>query len=130
MADPKNFVVKNDSLGLIVECTHPECRRNGSGHYARFGHTVTVAEVIAVMDAHDRLEGDHDNGAAARAAARTTLKLNEDELWLLYRLVLGEVSGGPCLLEQPHVEHETAAGTALAKLSDAVLAIQENNAKE
>jgi len=64
MADPKNFVVKNDSLGLIVECTHPECRRNGSGHYARFGHTVTVAEVIEAMEAHDRLEGDHDNGSA------------------------------------------------------------------
>jgi|GEM_PF-4761797 len=61
-------------------------------------------------------------------AVKTTLTLNEDELWLLYRLVVDEVSGGPCLLEQPHIEHETAAGTALAKLSDAVLAIQERNA--
>jgi hypothetical protein len=61
MADPKNFVVENDSLGLIVECTHPECRRNGRGHYARFGARVTVAEVIEVMDTHDRLEGDHDS---------------------------------------------------------------------
>lgn len=61
-------------------------------------------------------------------ATRTTLALTEDELWLLYRLAVGEVSGGPCLIEQPHVEHEAAAGTALAKLSDAVLGVQEGGA--
>ncbi len=63
----------------------------------------------------------------AGSKRRVTLTLNEDELWLLYRLAVGEVSGGPCLIEQPHVEHETAAGTALAKLSDAVLTIQERS---
>lgn len=61
-------------------------------------------------------------------AAKTTLTLTDDEAWLLYRLAVNEASGGPCLLEELHVEHEAAAGTALAKLSDAVLAIQEGNA--
>lgn len=63
MAQSKDFVVRTDGLGLIVECTHADCRRNGSGHYTRFGRSVTVAEVIDAMAAHDRLEGNHDGGA-------------------------------------------------------------------
>jgi hypothetical protein len=60
-------------------------------------------------------------------AAKTTLSLTDDEAWLLYRLVIGEATDGPCLLEQPHMQHEHEARTVLAKLSDAVLAIQESN---
>lgn len=58
--DPDNFTVRTDGLGLMVECTHPDCRRNGSGHYTRFGRKITVTEVHDAMDAHDRLEGNHD----------------------------------------------------------------------
>lgn len=61
-------------------------------------------------------------------AARTTLTLTDDEAWFLYRLALGEASGGPCLVDQPHARHKHEVGTVLAKLSDAVLAIQERNA--
>jgi hypothetical protein len=70
-------------------------------------------------------------------AATTTLALNDDELILLYALVgrdcaecpLGraQIGGG---LAGGHAEHEHAARTALVKLSDAVLAIQERNTRD
>ncbi len=65
MAQSKDFMVWTDGLGLIVECTHMACRRNGSGHYTRFGRSVTVAQVLEAMDVHDRLEGNHDRDAEA-----------------------------------------------------------------
>jgi hypothetical protein len=68
MAEPKDFAVRTDGLGLIVECTHAECRRNGARHYTRLGRRITVAEVVEAMDAHDRLEGNHDDGTAQAEA--------------------------------------------------------------
>ena len=70
-------------------------------------------------------------------AAATNLALNDDEVILLYALVgrdcaecplgRGQIGGG---IAGAHAEHEQSARTALAKLSDAVLAIQENNTRE
>lgn len=67
--------------------------------------------------------------------AKTALALTDDEVFLLYALAgreiaecaLAGIGGG---IAGPHAEHKQAAYTALAKLSDAVLAIQENNTKE
>jgi hypothetical protein len=63
---------------------------------------------------------------------RVDLTLNEGELILLYALAGREWA--ECALEGigagiagPHAEHRPAAGSALAKLSDAVLALQETN---
>jgi len=62
------------------------------------------------------------------AVRRVELTLNEDEVRLLYRLAVAESSEGPCLLEQPHMQHRYEAGTVLHKLSDAVLALREAEA--
>lgn len=67
--------------------------------------------------------------------AKTALTLNDDEVLLLYALVgcdnaecaLQHIGGG---IAGPHAEHKHAARTALAKLSDAVLAIQERNTSD
>jgi hypothetical protein len=58
----------------------------------------------------------------------TQLELTPGEVWLLYRLVAGELSGGPCLLDEPHARHRKAAGTVLAKLSDVALTLEKTEA--
>ena len=66
-----------------------------------------------------------DRGADDRAwlahvatLRRVKLTLNEEEIWALYRLAATEMTTTtPCLLLEPHAEHERAMGTALAKLS-------------
>jgi len=68
-------------------------------------------------------------------ATVTTLVLTDDEVFLLYALTGREVA--ECALEHigggiagPHREHKPTANSALAKLADAVTAIQEHDTKE
>ena len=76
----------------------------------------------------------------ARVARRRRVKLtlNEDEVRALYALAQHDAQGSfGCPLQHTpdgiagtHEEHGFAVSTALAKLADAVLAVQENNTKE
>lgn len=55
-----------------------------------------------------------------RALRKVKLTLNENEVWVLYRLLVAERSDDkPTLLPGLSREHDHAMGTALAKLSDA-----------
>lgn len=119
MADPKNFVVKNDSLGLIVECTHAECRRNGSGHYARFGPRITVAEALEAMDTHDRYEGNHDGQYQTPDAAGLHERLR------VIGLLMHGLDGHADACED-NGEHDEAA--ALREITRQVRAVLPNTA--
>lgn len=66
---------------------------------------------------------------------RVDLTLSEDELILLYALAGREwaqcaLEGIGAGLAGPHAEHRPVAGSALAKLSDAVRAIQERQPED
>lgn len=56
----------------------------------------------------------------------TTLRLNDDEVWILYRLTVGDLhTDTPCgISTEPHDDHEFAARSALTKLSEAMADIQ------
>jgi hypothetical protein len=67
----------------------------------------------------DRALFDH-----VRTLRRVKVTLNEDEIWVLYQLIVRERSdGGPTLLPGLSREHDHAMGMALAKLSDAHLGL-------
>lgn len=65
--------------------------------------------------AEDRSLHEH-----VRTLRRKKILLNEDEIWVLYRLIVAERSSNtPTLLPDLTPELDHAMGMALAKLSDA-----------
>lgn len=65
-----------------------------------------------------------DRALLAHVAAlrRVKLTFNEDEIWVLYRLLVEELRAGtPSLFPETDAEYRHAAGMALAKLSSAVM---------
>jgi len=61
-----------------------------------------------------------------RTLRKVKLTFNEDQIWVLYRLLVAErTTGTPTLLPDLPRELDHAIGMALAKLSHAVLALQE-----
>ena len=72
---------------------------------------------MTTTPAEDRFLHEH-----VRTLRRKKILLNEDEIWVLYRLIVAERSSNtPTLLPDlpPHLDH--ALAMALAKLSDAHL---------
>ena len=67
--------------------------------------------------AEDRSIHDH-----VRSLRKVKLTFNEDQIWVLYRLLVRERSNGaPTLLPGLSREHDHAMGMALAQLSDAYI---------
>jgi hypothetical protein len=65
--------------------------------------------------AEDRALFEH-----VRSLRKAKLTFNEDQIWVLYRLLVRERSdGAPTLLPGLSREHDHAMGMALAQLSDA-----------
>jgi hypothetical protein len=67
--------------------------------------------------AEDRALFEH-----VRSLRKVKFTFNEDQIWVLYRLLVRERSdGAPTLLPGLSREHDHAMGVALAQLSDAYI---------
>lgn len=76
---------------------------------------------MVTTPAEDRALHEH-----VRTLRRIKLTFNEDELWVMYRLLATErTTGSPTLLPDLPRELDHAMGMALAKVSDAVLTLQD-----